>query len=33
VEQYDRKTMYPMLVKSYNHLHHVLRCFLWFCRK
>jgi hypothetical protein len=21
VEQYDRKTLYPMLVNSYNHLH------------
>jgi hypothetical protein len=23
MEQYDRRTLYPMLVKSYNHLHHV----------
>jgi hypothetical protein len=23
VEQYDRKVLYPMLVKSYNHLYHI----------
>ncbi len=24
VEEYDRKTLYPMLVKSYNHLHRIV---------
>ncbi len=23
MEQYDRRVLYPMLVKLYNHLHHV----------
>ncbi len=23
MEQYDRRALYPMLVKSYNHLHFV----------
>jgi hypothetical protein len=25
VEEYDRKTLYPMLVKCHEHLHHLVR--------
>jgi hypothetical protein len=24
VKEYDNKSLYPMLIKCYNHLHHVL---------